>query len=76
MKNAPEFTHIEVISVGAYGSYMKVGQLLKVVTHGDRFFYVESFDKKATFKISTVTKRACGRDCHFIRTHKQPKFDF
>lgn len=71
-----ELTHIEVVSVGAYGDYMKAGQLLKVTKRGERFFEVESFDTRASFKVSAKTKRACGRNGSFIPSHKQPSFNF
>ena len=68
-------THIQVLSVGAYGDYIKVGQLLKIVKFGERFIYVESFTKKETFKVSLKTGRACGTNWGFIKTSKQPFFD-
>ena len=68
-------THLNVLTVGAYGDLIKAGQLLKVVSIGKCFVFVEAFGGKETFKVSLKTGRACGTKWGFIKVSNQPSFE-
>ena len=69
-------THIEVTN-GKASSYVKTGQLLKVVPERETpaFMWVEAHGGML-LKVSKKTQRIIGTECGFFRTSRQPQTSF